>query len=315
MERLPSLNSIRIFETVARLLSYTAAAKELHVTTSALSHRIKALEQELGVTLIKRTPQRVILTAIGRQYYDQIAEGLTQLTSATNALHRAKGARILRIAAAPSLAARWLMGRLERFKSAHPDIHVELSSSRRPLDFTHSQFDIGIGYLRTIPSGLNAIPIGKNYIFPVCSPRLLEEPHALRTPADLKHHTLIDAIDFPDIDETFSLWSGWLKAAHHPRLTARKQTYMSPRWLMLQAVEQGLGVGLARTLPVSDDLMQKRLICPFGPAFPATVNTQVACAESTARNPEIVLFRDWVVGEAKESLAAVKRLIDLPKSA
>lgn len=313
MERLPSLNSIRIFETVARLLSYTAAAKELHVTTSALSHRIKALESELGVVLLKRTPQSVVLTPIGKQYYEQIAAGLIQLTSATNALHRSKGARLLRISSPPMLAARWLLPRLGQFMSAFPDIHVELSATMKSADFTHGQFDVGFRYLRTIPSGLHAASLGKNQIFPVCSPGLMTGPHALLTPADLKHHTLIDAVDIPSIEDRFALWNGWLKAANHNQTKVRKETFISPRWLMLDAVEQGLGVGLARTLPVADALIQKQLVCPFGPALPISNNFHLVCPESSARNPEIVIFRDWVVAEALKSMASVKRFVVTPK--
>lgn len=306
MDRLPSLNSIRIFETVARLLSYTAAAKELHVTTSAISHRIKDLENTLGAILIDRTAQRIYLTPIGKQYYEQIAQGLMQLTSATNALHRAKGARILRISSAPTLTSRWLLPRLERFMSEFPDIHVELSAILNTEDFTKGNFDIAIRYLRSIPSGLHAVPLGPNHVFPICSPRLLKGKHALRTPLDLKHHTLIDARELPGIEERFVVWNGWLKAARYSQVEGKNELVLFPRWLMMQAVDQGLGIGLARTLPASDDLISKRLICPFGPALPLSVTFYTVCPESTAHNPEIVIFRDWVLAEAQKSIATIK---------
>lgn len=306
MDRLPSLNSIRIFETVARLLSYTAAAHELHVTTSAISHRIKALEHELGVALFNKNQQRIVLTPIGKQYFDQISQGLMQLSSATHALHRAKGARILRISASVTLTSEWLLPRIQGFMAANPDIYVELAANVDPVDFALGRFDVGINYLYNIPAGLQATPLGTNHIIPVCSPQLLAEPHPLRAPADLKHHTLIDARNVPNIEEPHALWHGWLKAARFPSLKGRKETYFSPNCVMLSAVERGMGVGLARTLAVSDALYEKRLVCPFGPAFALAANWYFYCLESTARNPEIAVLRDWLVAEAIKSTKSVK---------
>ncbi len=311
--RLPSLNSLRIFEAVARLLSYTAAAEELQVTTSAISHRIKALEQQLGTTLIDRRSQRIALTPIGKQYAAHIAESLAIVASATHTLLRAKGAHTLKISSSPMLASRWLLPRLNHFMSEFPDIHVELSAVNNAEHFTKVAFDVGLRYLRTIPTGLHSAPLGRNHIFPICNPSLTKGPHALRIPADLKNHTLIEArgmliesrgvIDDEEIQGT---WRGWLQAAGHPKLKAKSELFLSPRWLMVHQAIQGGGVGLGRGLPISDDLAHKRLIIPFGPAIPLTTNFHMVCKEDSANNPEISLFRDWVVAEAEKSMKTIK---------
>ena len=308
--RLPSLNAIRAFEAVGRLLSFRRAANELHVTTSAVSHQIKALENYFGMPLVRMVNRQIALTAAGEKYFRQISQGLTQLSLASSSLLRAKGARILRVTMAPTLATWWLIPKLESFLGAFPDISLEVSATTVKRDFALGQFDVAIRYSRRIQNGLHATAIGKNEVFPVCSPLLMEGSFPLRTAADLRHHTLISTRDELFVEEPIANWNGWLTAAHHPAIPGARQIYLSPRGLMLQAVAQGLGVGLARTLLAAEAMAAGQLVCPFGPALPLSANYHVVCPESSAKNPDIVAFRDWVLAEAKASAA----LINVPEA-
>lgn len=304
--RLPSLNAIRAFEAVGRLRSYRRAASELHVTTSAISHQIKALENCFGVSLVRTANRQISLTAAGEKYFRQISQGLTQLSLASTSLLRAKGARILRVTMAPTLATWWLIPKLESFLAAFPDISLEVSATTVMRDFALGQFNVAIRYSRHIQNGLHATPIGKNEAFPVCSPALMEGSFPLRTAADLQHHTLLNTRDELFLEEPIANWNGWLKAANHPAVSGTRQIHLSPRGLMLQAVAQGLGIGLARTLLAADAMASRQLVCPFGPAIPLSANYYVVCPESNAKDPDIVAFRDWVLAEAAASAALVK---------
>jgi LysR family glycine cleavage system transcriptional activator len=303
---MPSLNAVRAFEAVGRLQSFRSAANELHVTTSAISHQIKALENYFGVTLLRRVHGQISLTAAGERYFRQVSQGLMQLSLATSSLLRAKGARVLRVSMAPTLATWWLIPRLEHFLTAYPNISLEVSATSSRIDFALGQFDVAIRYSRRIQNGLHATAIGRNEVFPVCRPSLMEARYPLRALADLQRHTLISTRDELFVEEPISNWNGWLKAVNRPAITGARQIHLSPRGLMLQAVSQGLGVGLARTLLAADAMAVGQLICPFGPAFPLSANYYIVCPESNAKNPDVVAFRDWALAEAKASAAGIK---------
>jgi LysR family glycine cleavage system transcriptional activator len=304
--RMPSLNAIRAFEAVARLMSYRRAASELNVTTSAISHQIKALEDHFDVPLLTRFDGRISLTAAGEKYFRQVSQGLTQLSLATSNLLRARDARVLRVSMAPTLASWWLVPRLDRFLEAFPDISLEVSATSSKIDFALGQFDVAVRYSQGVPHGLHAAAIGKNAVFPVCSPVLMAGRSVLRAPGDLQRHALISTGNEHLVEEPVSNWNHWLTAANHPAVTGKRQIQLSPQGLMLQAVAQGLGVGLARTLVAADALAAGQLVCPFGPAIPLSANYYVVCPHSSARDPDISAFRDWVLAEAKASAALVK---------
>ena len=305
-DRLPSLNAIRTFEAVGRLLSYAGAAQELHVTTSAVSHQIRALEAYLGVPLLHRQRQRVSLTSAGANYFQQCSRALTQLSMATSGLLRAKGARIVRLSGAPSIVSCWLIPKLERFQAAFPDIALEVLASTDRVDFALGEFDIAIEYTRRVESGLHATALGKNEVFPVCSPLLMEGRFPLRTPADFQRYVLIDSRDIFDHGDGVATWAGWLRASGNPHITGLRHLHLSPRYLVLQTVAQGVGVGLARTLMAAEGIKSKQVVCPFGPALPLTANYYLTCPEATANKPEIVAFREWLLAEARASQKAVK---------
>jgi LysR family glycine cleavage system transcriptional activator len=306
--RMPSLNAIRAFEAVARYRNYGRAARELHVTTSAVSHQIKAIEDHFGVPLLRMIDRQVTLTVAGDWYYRQISQGLTQLAVATRRLLEGKGERILRVTMAPTLATWWLIPRLQAFFSACPELSLEIAATTVPADFALGQYDVAIRYAQRVQSGLHATAIGQNRVFPVCSPRLRDQAPPLRAIEDLRSHTLISTRDELLIEEPLGNWDGWLRAANHPHLSGVRQIRLSPRGLMLQAAAQGVGVGLARTLLATDALRTGQLVCPFGPSFPLSANYYVVCPESSAKDRDIGAFRDWMIAEARASAKA----IDIP---
>jgi len=129
--RLPPLNALRAFETVARHLSVKKAAAELNVTPAAVSHQIKALEDHLGVQLFHRQNRALDLTEAARACLPKLREGFDNLAQAVERLRVHKGGGMLTVSVPPSLAARWLMPRLHRFLQGHPEIDVRVSARLR----------------------------------------------------------------------------------------------------------------------------------------------------------------------------------------
>src|SRR6516225_1994108 len=133
MARLPSIDSLYVFAVAARHLNFTTAAAELHRTQSAVSHRIKALEAELGVALFIRLTRRLELTPAGRALADHMNQSLAQIARIIAELDKLEGTQRLRVTALPSVASRWLTPRLPRFFDLCPQIEVQVIAEAQLL--------------------------------------------------------------------------------------------------------------------------------------------------------------------------------------
>ena len=137
--QLPPLNALRAFEAAARHLSVSQAAAELHVTPAAISHQVKALEEWLGVPLFRRLNRQVLLTDAGQTCFKGLRDGFDRLATTVEKVRGRAGEAPLTVSAAPSFAGKWLLPRLERFRSAHPDIEVRIDANPRLIGLRSRQ--------------------------------------------------------------------------------------------------------------------------------------------------------------------------------
>lgn len=142
-----SLNAVRVFEVAARNGSLKAAAEELSVTPGAVSHQIKSLEAGLCVVLFERRNNAVILTDAGRQFLDDISIPLRTIGRAADALQRSANEVVVRLSV--SLAVRWLIPRLESFKTRHPLIRIRLETTHHAEVPLSPDVDLAITYRRS----------------------------------------------------------------------------------------------------------------------------------------------------------------------
>ncbi len=296
--RLPPLNALRAFEAAARHLSFTKAAEELYVTQAAISHQVKALEEALGVQLFRRLNRRLMLTDAGQLYLPALTEAFDAIDAATARLRVDENAGRLVVSVANSLAAKWLLPRLPRFRDRHPEVEVEISAADRLVDFSRDNVDMAIRYGLGHYPGLRVDPLMKDTNFPVCSPALLASAVPLRVPGDLRHHILlhddVSTFDAPD-------WSKWLADAGVTGVRADRGQRYSHSSLVIQAAIDGQGVALGRSTLVALDLEAGRLVQPFGPALPSRYACYVVSPPATAERPKIKAFRDWLLEEAERS--------------
>lgn len=146
MRRMPSLKSLQAFEAAARRGSFTAAANELHVTASAISHQIRFLETDIGLSLFHRDTRTIVLTDAGERYFQQISDAFSTMEAATREIERHGKSDILTVHSVPSFAAQWLMPRLSRFSAQHSDIDVRLYASADPVELGAGLVDVDIRY-------------------------------------------------------------------------------------------------------------------------------------------------------------------------
>ncbi len=296
--RLPSLNALRAFEAVARHLNLTRAAEELHVTPAAVSHQIKALEEDLGVPLLRRVRREFFLTDAAQAGLPALREAFDLLGDAVERMRSELPDRLLTISVLPSFAVSWLVPRLSRFKAQHPEIDVRLDTTDRVVDLRREGIDLGIRFGAGDYPGLEVDRLLDEEIFPVCSPSLLEGPQPLKTPEDLRHHSLLHVDWTPFMKETGD-WNLWLMAAGLDEVV---DVSRGPRFshtnLALQAAVHGQGVVIGSQALAADDLAAGRLVRPFGMSVQLNFCYFVVTTPATARLPKVAAFKDWLLREA-----------------
>ncbi len=295
--RLPPLNALRAFEAAARHLSFTRAAEELHVTQAAISHQVKALEEHLGRKLFRRLNRALLLSDDGQAYLPSVSRAFALLNDATRNLLERDAPGPLTVSALPSFAARWLVPRLGRFRQIHPDIDLRIDPSAALTDFASGDVDVGVRYGRGKYPGLRADWLMTEDIFPVCSPALLSGEHPLRAPGDLEHQVLLH-------DDGHGDWRTWLLAAGVDRVDPTRGPIFTDSSMLIQAAMAGQGVALARGVLAADELAAGRLVRPFTLSLPTEYAYYLVCPQSTAEQPKIAAFRDWLLDEARREASA-----------
>lgn len=212
MRQLPPLNALRAFEAAARHMSFSKAADELNVTPAAISQQIRALEDIVGVKLFRRLTRALLLTDAGRVALPALTAGLDLLAEGYSDMRRQEDAGALTISVAPSLAAKWLVPRLEGFRALHPQFDIRIDATDRLADFQRGDVDVALRYGDGQYDGMEVRCLMSELSAPVCSPALLEGAHPLRKPTDLRHHTLLHSQW--RMQHAFAPnWRMWLKAS------------------------------------------------------------------------------------------------------
>jgi LysR family glycine cleavage system transcriptional activator len=304
MNPLP-LNALRVFEAAARHLSFAKAAEELNVTPAAVSHQIKALEARIGQPLFRRFNRRLMLTDAAQLCLPGVRDGLDRLAAAL-ALASRSTRNTLTVSSAPTFAARWLVPRLERFRARHPEIEIRIDATEHIVDFAAEPIDVAIRYGAGPYPGLRVDRLFGAPEFPVCSPRLLEGPHPLKRPEDLRFHTLLHSDVAPDND-LYPNWRMWLLAAGVKSVDPTRGPRFSPETMAIDAAIKGQGVALSSAVLVGDELAQGRLVKPFDVVLKLEFAYFVVAPKSTADRPAVKAFREWLLEEARPMREAEQR--------
>ncbi len=285
------MNALRAFESAARLESMSEAADELHVTQSAVSKQVKTLEDWLGEPLFERLHREIRLTAKGRSYFEKITELLSQLDEVTRALAKPQERITVRFLGYQSFNMRWLIPRLASFYAEHPHIQVDISAENGPVDLRRSQADCAIrtGTGDDWP-GFHAAHVAPIVFRPVSRPLRTGDP-ALDTVADLGRHVLIVSRTRSDI------WLKWLQAAGRAQLEPAGWLVFDHGSYCYQAALEGVGVALAETLLVEEDIRLGRLFYPFLLNYQDDLSYYFVYPNAGAK-PGVREFGEWLVRQA-----------------
>ena len=300
---MPPLNALKAFEATARHLSFTKAAAELHVTPAALSHQIRGLEDLLGLKLFFRRARAIELTDAARLIYPGIQTGFESLRQAVERLEPSRQDRVLVVSATPGLTAKWLAPKLYRFLAKHPEIDTRISASSAYVNFTADGVDVGIRLSSGNHPEFYVEKLSDEWLLPLCSPKLLDGAHPLRSPKDLVHFTLIQ-VDLPGVVPT---WSDWFQMAGVDGIDSTRGLRLNVADHALDAASESAGVVLAYKLVASRDIDLGRLIVPFGPEIPLPGRSYFfVCQKGHEKRAPVKAFRDWIFAEIEETAAIMQ---------
>lgn len=303
---LPPLNALRAFETAARHLSISLAARELNVTPAAISHQIRLLEEYIGLPLFIRNGRGLGLSDAGAAGLRDLREGFARLGAAMDAIDSLGEAGVLSVSVAPSFASKWLLPRLGGFQQTHSEIDVHVSASMQVSDFVKDGVDIAIRYGAGRYNDVVVERLLTEGVIPVCSADYLERHGPFNSPSDLVEATLLHD-DSPDNDPSCPDWEMWLGAAGAKHINAGRGPRFNQSSFVIEAAALGRGVALAKAALAAEDLRRGRLVKAFPSAVKVDFAYYIVAPRAKLNLPKVSHFISWLRKEAmtEEQLMAV----------
>jgi LysR family glycine cleavage system transcriptional activator len=254
--QLPPLNALRIFEVTARAGSYTEAAKELNLTHGAVSRQIQLLEQSLGQPLFRKEGQRMVATAHAKAFAREISAAFDHISDASRRYGKNANSKVIRINAPATLAMRWLIPRLAEFRARHPTTEVRVSTAFSNDPVLKGSFDVAIRRTPGDQTQFDVAPLFTETSTVIASPQLIKG-RALKKPADVASGILLSTESRPGD------WENWLSAAGCSELRPMQILRFDHFFVTLQAVIDGMGLGIGTFPTLSTDVTLGRLVTPF----------------------------------------------------
>jgi len=281
LRRIPSLISLRAFESVARHGSCTRAAEELNVTAAAVSQQIRLLENYAGQVLFKRQNRKFVLTDAGRACLPELRKSFDHLLNAMNLAEGQRLRRSFRLSVPPSFAVRWLIPHFHELTADTDRCDFWVSTSLVPFHLDDTNIDLAVIHGSGRFFGQGSELLVPTFEVPVCHPRLLAAQPVAR-PEDLRHHHLIHEVAEVN-DSAVPSWADWFAARNVAGVDVKSGSRFSNPNLVVEAALAGLGVALARGALVKRELASGALVCPLGP--PAADDAAGDAGYYLVRNP------------------------------
>ncbi len=290
---LPPIGAVRMFEAAARSLSFKAAAEELHVTPSAISHGVRSLEEWLSTQLFEREPRGLKLTEAGAGFLQPVQEAFEGLAAAGAKLPGKKAAGALSVSVPPTFGSRWLIPRLARFSERYPDIRVTIDTEHRQLDLAVAGVDLAIRMAPAHGTGGTWLRLVRETFIPVCSPALRETYKGLAAEEIVRKAPLIHVTTVTED------WAWWFRQTMGIDETPNRAFAFDTIRMAVDGALQGLGVVLGRRPLIDDDLTAGRLV-DIG-ASPQNGDTcyWLVGEEITFKRADALVFRRWLIDELR----------------
>ncbi|ABM31299.1 LysR substrate-binding domain-containing protein [Paracidovorax citrulli] len=290
------LSALRAFEAAARLQSFKEAATELSITPTAISHRIKQLEDALGARLFAREVRSVSLTDAGQLLYPAVHTAFTGIVGAIEELQRRDRRPSVTLSTTCGFAARWLLPRLPALAAAIPNVDLHLHSSDSPVQLKAGSADLAIRFCTSPDSSVGSEVLLPGRYVPVCAPSL-----NVRSGGDFSNTARL-RFRWSKYDECIPDWPQWLAASTMEGQPSGPELGFSDEAHTIQAAIAGQGVALSSVALVADALDEGLLRVPFGPAVEGR-DFYLLSALDTCEQPAVIMVKSWLREEARAFVA------------
>ncbi|HBW60859.1 MAG TPA: LysR family transcriptional regulator [Comamonas kerstersii] len=298
---LPPMSLLCAFEAAARHQSFTAAAAELHLTQSAVSRQIRALEDRLGAELFVRERQTVRLTAAGQAYAQEIRGSLMRIANATLSFRTNPQGGQLNLAILPTFGTRWLAPRLPQFFSEQPGITINLTTRLSRFDFQLEAVDAAIHFGQPHWPGAELAFLMSETVVPACSAAMWAQ-HQFSQPRDLIKAPLLHLASRPDA------WRRWFE--HQGCRVAETPGMLLDQFATAaQAATAGVGIALLPKFLIERELANGDLVhaLPGCPEMESAERYYLAWPSSRTDYPPLQVFRDWLKEAAASFMAQAQQ--------
>lgn len=290
---------LRAFEAAARYGSFTAAAREINLTQAAVSHQVRSLEKHLGFPLFERLARSLRLSDMGKAYLPSVRKAFDELSASTAGLFGPVGERAVTVRAPISFTVLWLAPRLGGFLRAYPDIDIRLFSAlwADALPAEEADIDIRLGNGRW--PGLQSEEVMNEGALPVCGKAFAAANGPLETAADFAGKPLVQIMGFEDLWMRFFRSAG-VEAAGVEAAGPTRGIKVDSSLAALELVASGTGCALVMRSLARHFVDSGRLIIPIDHELPLEQSHYLVKPEGGAHpKPEALLFRDWLLDQAK----------------
>ncbi|QBE61686.1 LysR substrate-binding domain-containing protein [Pseudoduganella lutea] len=287
-KRFPPVHALVAFEAAAHASSFAVAANQLCITPSALSHRIRLLEEFVGDRLFIRDGRAPTLTPFGRSYLDVVCSALQTLTDFPMPGRTTPAQPRIKLTVPPTFARYLLLPRLAGFTSAHPDIVVDVYLSVPLYDLAPSESDLEVRFGAGKYPDLETVKLLEEPAFPVATPAYLERIGGIASPAELAKATLLRSALEP--------WKPWFEVAGLDWPEPTTNLRIDDLGLLLEAVRLGQGVGLTRQHFAQEMIEKGEVVELFGIRLASPPHAYYVVYEQGMQlRPEVKLFVDWLM--------------------
>ena len=292
---LPSLNSLVVFEAAGRLASFSAAARELHMTQAAVSYAISRLEDQLGAALFLREYRRVRLSAAGQRFHADVAIGLSHIQRSAQSLRAAASGSHVTLACSTAFAAFWMVPRMAQFRADLPKIDLRIQTADRDLDLEGEGIPLAIrgGNSADWPQ-YNSEVLAAEEIYPVCSASYMSAHGDVTSPGDLLDQPLIH------LEEPYrsaATWRDWFASAGVIGARVPKGLQINDYVLVIQSVLEGQGVALGWRHLVESMVAKNVLIRMSDHTLETGMNFHVIWPKVPPLSRAASEVRDWLVAQ------------------
>lgn len=289
------LSGLHCFSHAARCLSFTKAGEILSISQSAVSHRIRNLEDQLGFTLFQRLPRRILLTEEGKRLFAVLESSLDEIGKEINFLQNQELSGALNVTATPALSSCWLVPRLIDFAVKFPDISLHLWTRNDLVNFGSESVDIAIYYGEGNHPGLDVTLLMDEKILPVCTREYAEEHDLFGNPDALGRCVLLhDNQPWPNA-QYFSEWKAWMDFANVNKVNFRTGHSLDRSDLAVAWAMDGGGVAIGRQRLVQRKFDTGELVDPFGVACESPQAYYLVSTRENGQTARVAAFREWLM--------------------